>query len=116
MDFQINLNFSVDRVESETDVDFMVRTFTEAILGARSTAVPLIRPNRYHPTLTFQIRSFKAQKKGRRHAWQSTKIRTTGMNLKFSTILFGIWMAACKIFLFATNYMPLGCVIDSSGV
>jgi hypothetical protein len=39
-------------------------------LGERSTAVPLVRLSRYHLTLTPQIRSIKAQKNGRRRAWQ----------------------------------------------
>jgi hypothetical protein len=62
--------FSLDRFESQADVDSMVQTFTEATLRARSTAVPLVRPNCYHLTLTFQIRSIIAQKNKRRHAWQ----------------------------------------------
>jgi hypothetical protein len=66
MDFRINLIFSLDRVESEADVDFMVRTFTEATLGARSTAVPPIHPNLYHPTLTPEIKSIISQKNKRR--------------------------------------------------
>jgi hypothetical protein len=62
--------FSLDKVGSEADVNSMVRTFTEAILGARSTAVLLVRPNRYHLTLTPQIRSIIPQKNERRRAWQ----------------------------------------------
>jgi hypothetical protein len=69
MDSRVDLNFSLDRVESEADVDSMVQTFTEAILGARSIALPLIRPNRYHLTLTPQTKSIIAQNRCRR-AWQ----------------------------------------------
>jgi hypothetical protein len=70
MDSQVDLNFSLDRVESKAHVDTMVPTFTEPILGVRLTAAPLIRPNRYHLTLTPQIKSIIAQKNGRRRAWQ----------------------------------------------
>jgi hypothetical protein len=61
---------SLDKVGYEADVDSMVRTFPEAILGARSTAVPLVRSNRYHFTLTFQIKSIIAQKNVHHRAWQ----------------------------------------------
>jgi hypothetical protein len=71
MDSRIDLNFSLDSVESEADVNSMVQTFTEAILEARSSAIPLIRPNRHHITLTPQIKSVIAQKNGRRRAWQN---------------------------------------------
>jgi hypothetical protein len=70
MDCRVDLIFSLDRVGFEVDVDSMVRSFTEAILGARSTAVPLVRPNRYHFTLTLQIMYIIVQKNGRRRAWQ----------------------------------------------
>jgi hypothetical protein len=48
----------------------MVRTFTEATLGARSTAVPPNHSIRYHLTLTPQIKSIISQKNERRRAWQ----------------------------------------------
>jgi hypothetical protein len=47
MDSRMDLNFSLDRVESGADVDSMIRTFTEVILGARAVAVPLVRPSRF---------------------------------------------------------------------
>jgi hypothetical protein len=62
MDSRVDLNFSLDRVESETDVDSMVQTFTEAILRAKLTAVPLI----LLIFLTPQIKSIIAQKNERR--------------------------------------------------
>jgi hypothetical protein len=71
MDSWVDLNFSLDRVEFQADVDYMVGTFTEAILEAKSTAVPLVRPNRYHLTLTPQIRSIIAQKNERRRLWKT---------------------------------------------
>jgi hypothetical protein len=69
MDSRIDLNFSLDSVESRADVDSMVQTFIEAILEARSSAIPLIRPHRHHIALTPQIKSVIAQKNGRRRAW-----------------------------------------------
>jgi hypothetical protein len=71
MDSRIDLNFSLDSVESRADIDSMVQTFTEAILEARSSAIPLIRPHRHQIALTPQIKSVIAQKNGRRRAWSN---------------------------------------------
>jgi hypothetical protein len=68
----MSLNFfkAANILKSVVDWWFKLQTFTEAILGARSTAVPLVRLNRYHFALTTQIRSIIAQKNGCRRALQ----------------------------------------------
>jgi hypothetical protein len=58
----MELNFSLDIVGA--DVDSMIRTFTETILGARAAAVPLVRPSSFCLPLSPQIKSIIAQKNG----------------------------------------------------
>jgi hypothetical protein len=58
----MDFNFSLDRVESGADVDSMIQTFTEVILGARAAAVPLVCPSRFCLALFPQIKSIIAQK------------------------------------------------------
>jgi hypothetical protein len=62
MDSRMDLNFSLDRVESSADVDTMIRTFTEAIFEARAAAVPLVRLSRFCLALSPKIKSLIAQK------------------------------------------------------
>jgi hypothetical protein len=66
----LSLNFFKAANILKSVVESMVRTFTEAIFGATSTAVPLVRPNRCHLALHPQIRSIIAQKNGCCRAWQ----------------------------------------------
>jgi hypothetical protein len=48
MDSRMDLNFSLNRVESGADVDFtFTEAFTEAVLEARPAAVPLVCLNRF---------------------------------------------------------------------
>jgi hypothetical protein len=50
LDSLLRLDFSLYRIERESDVDSMIQNFTE--LEARSLSVPLVRPNRHSLTLT----------------------------------------------------------------
>jgi hypothetical protein len=84
IDSRMDLNFSLDRVGSGTNVDSMIRTFTEAILGAKAAAVPLIRPSRFCLALSPQIKSFIAQKNGWWRVWQNS--RNTQDRLEFETL------------------------------
>jgi hypothetical protein len=59
----MNLNFSLERVESGADVDTMIRTFTDVIFEARAAMVPLFRPSHFCLALSPQIKSIIAPKK-----------------------------------------------------
>jgi hypothetical protein len=64
----MDLNFSLDRVGSGADIDSMIWTFTEAILGAKAAAVP----NCFCLALFPQMKSIIARKNSwRRVAKQS---------------------------------------------
>jgi hypothetical protein len=49
LDSLMDLNYSLDRIMSEADFDYMVQSFSELIFEARVAAVLLIRPNRFSP-------------------------------------------------------------------
>jgi hypothetical protein len=80
----MDLNFSLDRVESGADVHSMIRTFTEAILEATAAAVPLVRPSCFCLALSPLIKSIIARKNGLRRVWQNS--RNTQDRLEFETL------------------------------
>jgi Reverse transcriptase (RNA-dependent DNA polymerase)/Endonuclease-reverse transcriptase len=72
LDSRLNLDFSLDRIERESDVDSMIQDFTEAILEARSLSVPLVRPNRHSLTLTPELKFIISRKNAIRRIAQNT--------------------------------------------
>jgi hypothetical protein len=65
LESRTDLDFSLDRVGSEADVDSMIQTFTQILLKARSITVPLVRPYRFKLTLTPRINFLLTRKNGR---------------------------------------------------
>jgi hypothetical protein len=57
LDSRVDLDFSLDRIDNESQIDTMVDTFTAAILEARTAAVLMVRPFRFSLTLTPEIKS-----------------------------------------------------------
>jgi hypothetical protein len=53
----MDLNFSLDIVESGADVDTMIRTSTETIFEARAAPIPFVRPSCFCLALSPQIKS-----------------------------------------------------------
>jgi hypothetical protein len=51
----------------------MIQNFTDAILGARSLSVPLIRPNRFSLTLLPELKLKISRKNALRRIAQDTK-------------------------------------------
>jgi hypothetical protein len=80
----MDLNFSLNRVESGADVDFMILTFTEAVLEARPAAVPLVCLNRFCFAFSPQKKAVIAQKIGWRRMWQN--IPNSQDRLEFETL------------------------------
>jgi hypothetical protein len=62
LDSRLNLDFSLDCIEREFDVDSMIQNFTEVILEARSLSVPLVRPNCHSLTLTLELKFIISRK------------------------------------------------------
>ena len=71
-DSRIDLDFSLDRIENESQIDTMIDTFTAALLEARSAAVPKVRPFRYSLVLTPEIKSLITLKNTHRRIAQRT--------------------------------------------
>jgi hypothetical protein len=52
LDSRIDLDFSLERIQTSSQIDSMVESFTTALLEARTTAVPKTVPFRYSLVLT----------------------------------------------------------------
>jgi Reverse transcriptase (RNA-dependent DNA polymerase)/Endonuclease-reverse transcriptase len=57
LDSRIDLDFSLDRIDNESQIDLMIDTFTTVLLEARSESVPKISPFRFSLVLTEEIKS-----------------------------------------------------------
>ena len=75
LDSRIDLDFSLDRIENESQIDTMIDTFTTALLEARAEAVPKTRPFRYSLVLTPEIKSLITLKNTHRRIAQRTSNR-----------------------------------------
>lgn len=75
LDSRLDLEFSLDLIESESQIDSMIETFTATLLEARSIAVPVARPFRYSLVLTPEIQSLISRKNTLRRIAQRTKNR-----------------------------------------
>jgi hypothetical protein len=72
LDLNFDLSFSLDRIQSNNDIDLMVQNFTNCLLEARNATVPLVQPNRFNLTLTPEIKALIGQKNTLRRRVQRT--------------------------------------------
>jgi Endonuclease-reverse transcriptase len=63
LDSRIDLDFSLERIQTASQIDSMIESFTTALLEARTTAVPKTVPFRYSLVLTPEIKALIAKKK-----------------------------------------------------
>ena len=75
LDSRVDLDFSLDRIVNESQIDTMVDTFTAALMEARSAAIPKVRPFRYSLILTPEIKSLITWKNTLRRIAQRTHNR-----------------------------------------
>jgi hypothetical protein len=73
LDSRIDLDFSLERIQTASQIDSMEESFTTALLEARTTAVPKTVPFRYSLVLTPGIKALIARKNTLRRIAQRTK-------------------------------------------
>jgi hypothetical protein len=73
LDSRIDIDFSLDRIESVTQIDTMINTITTALLEARTAAVPKVRPFRYSLVLTPEVKSLITLKNTQRRIAQRSR-------------------------------------------
>jgi hypothetical protein len=73
LDANLNLEFSLDRIENESQVENMIKKFTDTVMNARLSTIPLVRPYRHSLPLTPEIKSAITYKNTLRRIAQRSK-------------------------------------------
>jgi hypothetical protein len=112
IDSRIDLDFSLERIQTASQIDLMVESFTTALLEARTTTVPKTVPFRYSLVLTPEIKALIARKTRYVESLSAQKIVGTKGTMRHSIASSKMFVKSFRTKTFVKNLEQFGQIIN----